>query len=82
MQLCSEQFDKLNSFLSLLATWIALGLSKQTDSEQTDFAFDGEMTATEVCTLLGKMLVINCGKSSAAKAQKFQCDFYVPNVVV
>lgn len=25
-------------------------LWKQTDSEQTDFAFDGEMTATEVCT--------------------------------
>lgn len=24
--------------------------TKQTDSEQTDFAFDGEMTATEVCT--------------------------------
>lgn len=22
----------------------------QTDSEQTDFAFDGETTATEVCT--------------------------------
>lgn len=34
----------------LLGTCILVCLWKQTDSEQTDFAFDGEMTATEVCT--------------------------------
>lgn len=42
---------QVGSFLFLLlATWNGLVcLHVQTDSEQTDFAFDEEMTATEVC---------------------------------
>lgn len=36
------------SYLQLGLFWFALQM--QTDSEHTDFAFDGEMTATEVCT--------------------------------
>lgn len=39
-----------HSLCSLLGTVSVCVRKKQTDSEQTDFAFDGEMTATEVCT--------------------------------
>lgn len=38
-------------FFCLPLGMVLVCLRKQTDSEQTDFAFDGEMTATEVCTL-------------------------------
>lgn len=38
------------SFSCLPLGTVLVCLWKQTDSEQTDFAFDGEMTATEVCT--------------------------------
>ena len=37
-------------FLALDGNCFGLFDTKQTDSEQTDFAFDGETTATEVCT--------------------------------
>lgn len=53
-------------------------LWKQTDSEQTDFAFDGEMTATEVCTSrkdVGNKSWKMSENGSAAKGQKFSFQF-------
>ena len=38
----------------------------QTDSEHTDFAFDGEMTATEVCTF-SKELMFHAFKKKKKK---------------
>ena len=54
--LTSDGFSRLyklgSSHFLCLHSWkrFSVCLWKQTDSEQTDFAFDGEMTATEVCT--------------------------------
>lgn len=39
-----------SSFSRLHLGMFCFGLQSQTDSERTDFACDGEMTATEVCT--------------------------------
>lgn len=53
-------------------------LWKQTDSEQTDFAFDGEMTATEVCTSrkdVGNKPLKMSENDSADEGQKFLFHF-------
>uniref|UniRef100_A0A669BI91 Erythrocyte membrane protein band 4.1 like 3 n=1 Tax=Oreochromis niloticus TaxID=8128 RepID=A0A669BI91_ORENI len=42
---------------------------EETDSEQTDFAFDGEMTATEVCTQRKTIIIKACRKSEVVKHQ-------------
>lgn len=42
----------------------------QTDSEQTDFAFDGEMTATEVCTQRKTIIIKACRKYRIKRKSK------------
>lgn len=46
----------------------------QTDSEQTDFAFDGEMTATEVCTSRRRCLYLYPWKNKTDIAEKWSDD--------